>query len=153
PIDYLVGTEITDNFGAGLVRIGTPGFTGQNNNIVAVTVTAGGNTTAVSVSDVNRLTVGMLTTNSGVTSIITAIAPAPVITNPPTITPGIITMTVAPLAAATGTLTFVSSNLGGTAATAGIGTVYYIQPIVFSCPGTNLFGNTSSVNFCGAGVP
>jgi hypothetical protein len=76
PIDYLVGTEITDNFGQGIRPQGVAGITGQPN---------------------------------------------------PT---------------------------GGiTPATAGIATIFYLQPIVFSCPGAALFSGPSGLTFCGSGVP
>ncbi len=77
PIDYLVGTGITDNLGFGIAPQGVSGLTGQ---------------------------------------------PAPV--------PGNVIPPVA-----------------------GIATVIFVQPIVFSCPGTNLLGGTSGVVFCGSGVP
>jgi hypothetical protein len=76
PIDYLVGTQITDNFGAGVVPTGVSGITGQPPSII----------------------------------------PAPGITPP----------------------------------TAGIGTKYYLQPVVFSCPSGVLL--LESVSFCGTGV-
>ena len=76
PIDYLVGTEITDNLGL-IVPQGVPGITGQG---------------------------------------------IPV--------PG-------------GVVPF----------TASIATIYYIQPIAFSCPGSALFSGPSGVTFCGSGVP
>src|SRR5580700_3491773 len=76
PIDYLVGTQITDNFGLGVVPTGVAGITGQPPTII----------------------------------------PAPGITPP----------------------------------TAGIGTKYYLQPIVFTCPSGSLL--LESVSFCGTGV-
>src|ERR1022692_1183166 len=75
PIDYLVGTEITDNFGAGIVPQGVPGITGQ---------------------------------------------------------PGAVPGAVVP-------------------ATAGIATIYYVQPIAFSCPGAN--GLISDFTNCFSGAP
>jgi hypothetical protein len=77
PIDYLVGTEITGNFGLGIKPQGVPGVTGQ---------------------------------------------------------PGAVPSGVIP-------------------PTAGIATIFYVQPIAFSCPGSAIFGSTSGVTFCGAGVP
>ena len=76
PIDYLVGSEITNNFGGGLIPQGVPGVTSQP--------------------------------DLGFSSF----------------TP-----------------------------TASISTIFYIQPIAFSCPATALFGSASSVVFCGSGVP
>src|ERR1022692_3319787 len=75
PVDYLVGTEITDNFGAGIVPQGVPGITGQ---------------------------------------------------------PGAVPGAVVP-------------------ATAGIATIYYVQPIAFSCPGAN--GLISDFTNCFSGAP
>src|SRR5579871_250220 len=73
PIDYLVGTEITDNLGASLVPQGIPGVTGQAGAIMPVT--------------------------------------------------------------------------------AGIATVFYLQPIAFSCAGSAIYSGPSGVTFCGSGVP
>jgi len=104
PLDYLVGTEITDNFGqTALAPGGAPALT---------TSPTGGNCATQP--------------QPGCPGIVSQGVPG--VTGQPGVVPG-------------GTIPL----------TAGIATIYYIQPIVFSCPAGNLFGKTSSVVFCGAG--
>jgi len=90
PFDYLVGTQITDNFGNGTSAGTCPNFPGTG---VCPQGVAG-------------------VTGQPNTVIKTAIIPP----------------------------------------TAGIGTKYYIQPIVFTCPSGALLPGLTTVNFCGTGV-
>ncbi len=148
PYDYLVGTEITDNFGQGIVRTGVSGITGQN--LAQITVTASAATTVapftftVSAADATALlaepngSVGMVL--KGGSAVIVSVVGTTVTT----------TATVAPLPA-NGIITFQSTNLGVTAATPGIATVYYTQSIVFSCPATS--GLILDVSNCISGLP
>jgi len=174
PYDYLVGTEITDNLGSvnvspggspllssascaaqpqpgcpGIISQGVSGITGQSGTVASVTVTGvsmGGPpfTITVSAADAAKLQVGDVT-NNGQNAQIIMIAGTT------------ITLTAQALPTGTtlpATLSFVVTAVpGGTIPlTAGIATVYYVQPIAFNCPATSLFGGTSSVVYCGQGV-
>jgi hypothetical protein len=113
PLDYLVGTEITDNFGQGTrAGGGAPGLSSAANPATAVQTGPTGNCVSEPVP--------------GCAGIISQGVPG--VTGQPGSVPG----STVPL-------------------TAGIATIYYLQPIIFSCPAGNLFGKTSSVVFCGAG--
>jgi len=149
PIDYIVGTEITDNFGAGLKPQGTPGVSGQGATSVTVTVTAftvgaGSQTVTVSPADAAKLTLGMVSLANSGTPTITAID----------LVGGVITLTAQGVPTGTGVptlLTFGTSFSPGSPFTAGIATKYYIQPIAFSCPATS--GLISDFTNCFQGAP
>ena len=145
PIDYLVGTEITDNFGQGIVRTGVSGITGQNNLQITVTALTAATapcpcTFTVSVADGAAL---LAQPNGAIGEVISGGSAVIVSVVGTTVT------VTAPVA--TGTIKFLSSNLGVTAATPGIATVYYTQSIVFSCPATS--GLILDVSNCISGLP
>ena len=106
PIDYLVGTEITDNFGGGTA----------SSSVISTGVTG-------CATEPTPGCAGII--SQGVPGITGQGVPVP-----------------------QGSATSVTIPL-----TAGIATIYYIQPIVFSCPGAALFSGPSGVTFCGSGVP
>ena len=139
PMDYIVGTWITDNFGLGIVPQGVAGITGQAATSATVTVTAFTTaapfTVTVSIADPNfgKLALGMVLVESSGSATITAIDPVG----------GVITLSSQGLPTGTTTPALVTfgTSFGSTPTppTAGIATRYYIQPVAFSCPAGNLF--------------
>jgi hypothetical protein len=151
PLDYIVGTEITDNFGLGVKPQGTSGVTGQSAVRVVVSVTAFTTaapfTITVSVTDAAKLSIGQV--------LVGAFAGTPTITAIDLVG-GVISLTSQALPTGTAVpinVTFGASFSPGTPATAGIATKYYIQPVAFSCPGAAIFSGPSGVTYCGSGVP
>ena len=153
PLDYIVGTEITDNFGQGIKPQPVSGIAGQAATSVTVTVTAfnilaAGQTCSaatpctmnVSLADSLRLTLGQVSATPNGVAAGQPGAGTPTITAINTAT-GVITLSAQALPAATvvPTLAVFGTSFGATPVppTAGIATRYYIQPIAFSCPGTN----------------
>jgi len=151
PFDYIVGTQITDNFGQGIKPQGVGGITGQNRVVATVTVTAFTTTApftvTVSPADAAKLALGEVSLANGGTATITAID----------LVGGVITLSSQGVATGTAVPTLVSFGqsfaVPSNVPTAGIATKYYIQPVVFSCPGAAIFSGPSGVVFCGSGVP
>jgi len=155
PYDYLVGTEITDNFGQGIVRSAVAGIQGQNMTQITVTASSAtavapftflvctGPAAPVAACTTNEQAALAALPNSGV-GLIASGGQAVIIS----VVGNLVTVT-APVT--NGSVKFVSTNLGTTAATPGIATKYYVQSIVFSCPGQS--GLISDFTNCFQGAP